>query len=148
MSHIVIVGVLGYIALVLLLRISGNRTLSKMNSFDLIITITFGSTFATAMLNKKTTLIDAVTAFALLIFLQFLVTFISVRSDFFERIVKSHSIVLFKKGEFLREEMKKARVTEEEIKSGIRQEGIAEISQVEEVILEENGKISVTKKPT
>lgn len=144
--HIVVVGVLGYIALVLLLRISGNRTLSKMNSFDMIVTITFGSTFATAMLNKKTTLFDAITSFALLILLQFIVTSLSVRFRFFERIVKSDTVLLFKDGEFFRENMRKARVTEQEVRSGVRQEGIPEISEVHSVVLEENGKISVTRK--
>lgn len=47
-----VVGVLAYISLVLLLRLSGRRTLSKMNAFDLVVTVALGSTFATILLNR------------------------------------------------------------------------------------------------
>ncbi|MEO6887893.1 MAG: DUF421 domain-containing protein, partial [Ktedonobacteraceae bacterium] len=47
----VVVGVLAYIALVVFVRISGKRTLSKMNAFDLIVTISLGSTLASALLS-------------------------------------------------------------------------------------------------
>lgn len=145
-AHIFVVGIFGYVALVLFLRISGNRTLSKMNSFDFIITIALGSTFATSILDKKSTLFDAVLSFGLLISLQYLVTYLSVRFPGFEKIVKSDPVLLFHKGEFLRENMKHVHVTEEEIKSGVRQEGVHDIEDVENIILENNGKISVTRK--
>jgi uncharacterized membrane protein YcaP (DUF421 family) len=145
-SHILIIGVLGYIALVLLLRISGNRTLSKMNSFDFIITIALGSTFATAILDKKTTLLDAILTFSLLVLLQHIVTYLSVRYRSFEKLVKSDPVLLFHRGKFLRDNMKNSQVSEAEIQSGIRQEGLATVDEVEFVVLEENGKISVTRK--
>ena len=46
-----IVGSLAYMALVFLLRVSGKRTLSKWNAFDLVVTVAFGSTLATALLS-------------------------------------------------------------------------------------------------
>lgn len=146
-SHILVIGVLGYVALVALLRISGNRTLSKMNSFDFIITIALGSTFATAILDKKTTLFDAILTFSLLIALQYLVTTLSVRSRKFERTIKADPVLLFHNGRFLREKMREARVSEEEIVSSVRQEGVEELDRVRSVVLEENGKLSVTTAP-
>ena len=65
--RIVIVGVLAYAALVLVLRISGNRTLSKMHAFDLVVTVALGSTLATVILSKDVALAEGLTAFALLI---------------------------------------------------------------------------------
>jgi uncharacterized membrane protein YcaP (DUF421 family) len=144
--RIVVIGCLGYLTIVLFLRLSGNRTLSKMNSFDFIITIALGSTFATAILDKKTALLDAVLTFGLLIGLQYIVTYLSVKYPAFERFVKASPVLLYHKGEFIRENMKQVHVTEAEVKSGIRQEGIADIAAVESVILENNGKISVTRK--
>ena len=52
LGQTVIVGVLAYVALISLLRISGKRTLSTMNAFDLIVTVALGSTFATILLLK------------------------------------------------------------------------------------------------
>ncbi|MCA9113241.1 MAG: hypothetical protein KDA52_25030, partial [Planctomycetaceae bacterium] len=48
-----VVGVLAYVALVILLRISGKRTLSKLNAFDLVVTVALGSTLATVLLNRN-----------------------------------------------------------------------------------------------
>lgn len=144
--RIIVIGVLGYASLVFLLRLSGNRTLSKMNSFDFIITIALGSTFATAILDKKTALIDAIVTFGLLVGLQYVVTSLSVRYKSFEKIVKGNPVRLFTDGKFLHANLRRVNVTEEEVKSGIRQEGVSDIEDVDEVFLENNGKISVTKK--
>ncbi|MDP9439064.1 MAG: DUF421 domain-containing protein, partial [Actinomycetota bacterium] len=46
------VGTAAYFALVLLLRISGKRTLSKINAFDLVVTVALGSTLATVLLSS------------------------------------------------------------------------------------------------
>jgi uncharacterized membrane protein YcaP (DUF421 family) len=57
-----IVGVLAYAALVVLLRISGKRTLAKMNAFDLVVTVALGSTLATILLSKEVSLASGVAA--------------------------------------------------------------------------------------
>ncbi|MEZ6111860.1 MAG: hypothetical protein R3C99_12705 [Pirellulaceae bacterium] len=51
-----VMGVLAYVCLIILLRVSGKRTLSKMNAFDLIVTVALGSTLATVLLSKDVTL--------------------------------------------------------------------------------------------
>ena len=61
-----VVGVLAYVSLVVFLRISGKRTLSKMNAFDLIVTVALGSTLATVLLSKDVALAEGALAFALL----------------------------------------------------------------------------------
>ena len=57
----IVVGILAYIALVSLLRVSGKRTLSKMNAFDLVVTVALGSTLATILLSKDVALAEDVT---------------------------------------------------------------------------------------
>jgi uncharacterized membrane protein YcaP (DUF421 family) len=52
LGRVALVGALAYATLVLLLRGSGKRTLSKWNAFDLIVTIALGSTLATVLLSK------------------------------------------------------------------------------------------------
>jgi hypothetical protein len=65
--RILIHGTLGYIALVFMLRLSGKRTLSKMNAFDFVITIALGSAFATLLISDMVPLINGVVAIALLV---------------------------------------------------------------------------------
>lgn len=75
-----ILGILAYVMIVTYLRLSGLRTLSKMNAFDFIVTIALGSTLASILLSKEVTLAEGTVAVGTLVGLQFLVTWISVRA--------------------------------------------------------------------
>src|SRR5688572_2573928 len=89
LGRVALVGVCAYVALVFMLRISGNRTLSKLNAFDFVVTVALGSTLATVLLSKEVALAEGVLALGLLIALQFLVTWTSVRLPWFNQLVKS-----------------------------------------------------------
>ncbi len=143
LGRIVVMGVLAYIGLVLLLRVSGKRTLSKMNAFDLVITIALGSTFATVLLSKSVALAEGVLAFAVLISLQFVVTWLSVRSSTVKRLLKNEPKLLFYGGRFLRDEMRAERVTEAEIEAAIRQQGMVNLDEVGAAVLETDGSVTV-----
>ncbi len=78
LGRTVIVGVLAYAGLVALLRLSGKRTLAKMNAFDLVVTVALGSTLATILLSKTVPLAEGILAFALLIALQYVIAWLSV----------------------------------------------------------------------
>jgi uncharacterized membrane protein YcaP (DUF421 family) len=139
----VVLGVLSYVFLVLFLRISGKRTLSKMNAFDLVVTVALGSTLATILLNKQVALAEGVTALLLLIALQFCVTWGAVRSKRLESLVKNEPTLLMHSGEFIREAMRRERVTESEIRSALRSRGLPEKDPLVSVILETDGTFSV-----
>lgn len=141
-----VVGVLAYIALILLLRISGHRTLSKMNAFDFVITVALGSTLATALLSKSVSLTDGVLAFVVLIGLQFIVTWTSVRVSWVQKMVSGEPFLLFYRNRFLSQNLKKARVTEDEVLAAIRGAGIPAVEEVDAVILETDGSFSVIGK--
>ena len=98
-----VIGVLAYAAVVVLLRISGKRTLSKLNAFDFVITVALGSTLATVLLNKDVTLAQGVLALALLIAMQYVVTWISVRQKQFRNFVKDEPTLLVYQGKLLRD---------------------------------------------
>jgi uncharacterized membrane protein YcaP (DUF421 family) len=146
-ARTVIVGVCAYIALVFLLRVSGKRTLSKMAAFDLVVTVALGSTLATILLSKDVALAEGLTAFALLIVLQFVVTWLSVRSSTVRKLVKSEPRLLFYRGEFLTEAMRDERVTHEEIRAAARKQGMATLDVVEAVVLEADASFTVLQPP-
>jgi uncharacterized membrane protein YcaP (DUF421 family) len=141
-----LVGVLAYIALVTLLRLSGKRTLSKLNAFDLIVTVALGSTLASALLTKDVSLADGMLAFGLLIALQFVVTWSSVRLRWVRRLVTGQPLMLMYRGEFLRDALLRARVTDEEVRAAIRSAGITFLRDVEAVVLETDGSFSVVRR--
>jgi uncharacterized membrane protein YcaP (DUF421 family) len=147
LERTIIVGILAYVALIFLLRISGKRTLSKMNAFDLIVTISLGSTLASALLSTNVAFTQAVVAFALLIFMQFLVTWLSVRSSKVSHLVKATPSLLLYRGKFLWRTMKAERVTEGEIRAAVREQGIANVEDVEAVVLETDGSLTTLHRP-
>lgn len=137
---------LGYIAMVFILRISGKRTLSKMNAFDFVVTIALGSCLATIATNKNVTIADGIVAFTVFIFFQFLLTWISVRIPFMKEIITSKPTLIFYKGEFLSEAMRRERISEEEIFKASRMKGYVVLDDVEMIILESTGDISIIDK--
>ncbi|MBO3759350.1 YetF domain-containing protein [Ciceribacter sp. L1K22] len=139
----VLVGVLAYAALVLFLRISGKRTLAKLNAFDLVVTVALGSTLSAIMLQASIPLATGVTALALLILLQFLVTFVSVRSPRFASAVRSEPTLLAHQGAFCEKAMVRERITRDEALSAIRTAGGAGVDKVESLVLESDGSMSV-----
>lgn len=145
LGRLLAVAIPAYVALVFLLRISGKRTLSKMNAFDLVITVAFGSTLATVLLSPQTTLAQAVAAFTVLIFGQFVITWLSVRSRRFQRLVKAYPSLLYYQGRFLEDEMRRQRVTRVEVEAAARQQGHASLDQVAAIVLETDGSLSVVE---
>lgn len=87
--RILVVGVLSYAALVALLRLTGKRTLSKLNAFDLVVTVALGSTLSTANLDRSTPLLDGLIAMGLLVLLQFAVTWTMVRKPTLLRLIRA-----------------------------------------------------------
>ncbi|MFL2101026.1 DUF421 domain-containing protein [Desemzia sp. FAM 23991] len=151
--RILVVGTLSYILILLVLRISGKRTLSKMNSFDFIVTVALGSVLGSILTSQDIALVDGILAFGLLVLLQFITSWLSVRSDFFSQLIKSSPKLLYYDGQFNRFSMKKERVPEKEILQAVRSNGYASLDEVRAVILETDGTFSVisnssNEKPT
>ena len=141
-----VVGVLAYVVLVAFLRVSGKRTLSKMNAFDLVVTVALGSTLATVLLNKNVALAEGALAFALLIGLQFIVTWSSVRARSIRRLVTGEPRMLLYRGEFLSGALRSARVTEDEVRAAVRAAGLPDMSAAEAVVLETDASFSVVRR--
>lgn len=140
--RVVVVGTAAYAALVILLRVTGKRTLSKMNAFDLVVTVALGSTLATVLLSRQVALAEGVLALALLVFLQFAITWLSVRSPRFQALIKAEPTLLLHRGRLLPGALRAQRVTEAEVMAALRGQGIRDMGDVEAVVLETDGSIS------
>lgn len=142
MLRILIVGAAAYAALVAMLRISGKRTLSKLNAFDLVVTVALGSTLATVIISRDVALSEGLVALALLVAVQFAVTWSSVRWPAVDRLVKSEPTVLLRDGEPIPSALRRQRVTEEELLSAVRARGGQQLSEAEAILLESDGSLT------
>lgn len=144
--RVVISGVGAYVCLIIFLRIAGKRILAKMNAFDLVVTVSLGSTLATIALSQDVTLSQGVLALAVLIGLQFVITWSSIRVSWLRSFVTGEPALLLFRGEFLSDALLRERVTKEEIRAAVRAAGIFAMDAVEAVVLETDGSFSVVRR--
>jgi len=140
--RILIIAPAAYAALVLILRLSGKRTLSKLNAFDLIITIAIGSTLASIITSRSLALVEGLTALLLLVVMQFIVTAASVRFNLVDRLIKAEPSLLLRDGRLLTGAMRRQRVTKGEVEAAARETGVERLEDLEAVFLETDGSLT------
>lgn len=138
-----VIGVLAYINLVILLRITGKRTLSKMNAFDFVVTVSLGSTLATILLNKDVSLAQGTLALGLLVSLQVVISWASVRTPWVKQLVTGEPMLILYRGKSLGNSLRRTRVTEDEVRAAVRAAGMAALTDADAVVLETDGSFSV-----
>ncbi len=144
--RVVVTAALSYTALIVLLRVTGKRTLSKMNAFDLIVTVALGSALATTILATTTPLAEGLAGMATLVLLQYAVTYYSVRSPTFESLVKAEPTLVFHHGRFYERAMRVQRLTHEEVFAAVRNSGVPSLGDDVSVVLETDGSLSVVRR--
>ena len=132
-----------YAAIVIILRASGKRSLSKMNAFDFVVTIALGSILASVILLKDVALAEGIAAFMGLALLQLVVTWGSNKSHAFATVLRSKPQLLLADGKFLDEALASERVTRGEVEAAIRKRGHGRVEDVSAVVLESDGTLSV-----
>jgi uncharacterized membrane protein YcaP (DUF421 family) len=139
----VTLSIIGFAALMILLRVSGKRTLSKLNAFDFVFVVAVGSVFASTIISKDITLVEGVAAMATLIAIQVIMAELAARFPIAERIINGEPTLLLSRGKFIPRALKKERITEEEVRGAIRANGVNRVEDVDAVILENDGTLSV-----
>src|SRR3954464_243476 len=139
----VTLSVIGFAALITMLRVSGKRTLSKMNVFDFVFVVAVGSVFAATIISKDVTLFEGFSALVSLVGFQAILAKIAAHSRRAERIINGDPVLLLSKGRFIHSALKRERVTEEEVRASIRSKGVNRVEDVDAVILENDGTLSV-----
>ena len=135
--------VIGFLALIVVLRVSGKRTLSKMNVFDFVFVVAVGSVFAGTLIGKDVTFVEGMVALTTLVVVQAALAAAAARSVRIERILNGDPTLLFSRGNFLHRTMRRERVTEEEVRAAIREQGIERVEDVDAVVLENDGTLTV-----
>ncbi|WP_294281000.1 YetF domain-containing protein [uncultured Chryseobacterium sp.] len=143
--HMDLMTFISFMALFILIRISGKRTLAKFNAFDFIVTVALGSVLAYMML-AKITFTEGLLVLLLIIGLQYLFARLSRASDTMDQVLNASPRLLLYKGHYLEDSMKKEAITKNEIFAVIRKEGLAKIKYVLAVVIEPDGEISVIEK--
>jgi uncharacterized membrane protein YcaP (DUF421 family) len=141
--RVVVLGLCTYLTLVVALRLSGKRTLAKMNAFDLVVTVALGSTLATVLLSSEVALVEGALGLVLLIGAQYAVAWTSVRWRPFREAVKSTPTLLVWQGRLRDRALREQRVSRAEVLQAVRSQSLGGLDQVTAVVLETDGSFSV-----
>ncbi|WP_232521603.1 DUF421 domain-containing protein [Micromonospora phaseoli] len=141
--RLLVIAAIVYPALVVILRVSGKRTLSKLNAFDFVVTVALGSTLATILLSRDVSLVEGILALTLLVALQYGVALLAVRWPPSQKLLKARPTMLLRDGQLRRQTMRRVRVAESEIRQAARSQGAGDLHDLAAVILETDGSLSV-----
>lgn len=131
-----------YIATIIFTRLAGKRSFSKMSSFDFAMTVAIGSLIATTVLSKSVSLLQGVVGMAAVYALQLLAAMLR-RFKIVQKLVDNKPLLLMDGKEILHKNLRKARVTEADLRSKLREANVLELSQIRAVIFECTGDIAV-----
>ena len=134
-----------YFCLILFTRIVGLRSFSKLSSYDLAMTVGIGSILASTVLSKSTSLLQGVFAIGILFTLQAVLSIIRRKFKPFKALIDNQPIILMANGAYLYDNLKEAKLSENDIKQILRKNGIKSKSEVFAVIMETTADISVIK---
>ncbi len=143
--HVAILTVTGYFTLLFMLRVAGKRTLSKLNEFDFIVSVAVGSILASIVLGSNDAWLEGIVALLLLIGLQVALSMIAVRSKSSRKLISGQPRLLLFKGIPLEKEMKTERITIDDLLAALRDNGLQNLSEVDAIIIESSGNLSVLK---
>lgn len=135
-----------YVILLVLIRVSGKRTMGQFTPFDMLLIVLLGSSVQNSLLGEDTSLGGGLLLAATLIACNWLVAFVTSRSDRAERLVEGVPVVLARDGELFRSVLKREMVSEDDFDEALRQNGQMTLTDVRIALLETNGTISVVKR--
>ncbi|WP_316930136.1 DUF421 domain-containing protein [Neotamlana sedimentorum] len=141
---LVIVSVIGiFTAITIITRIFGLRTFAKMSSFDFASTIAVGSILASIIINKDQNILKGILALFCIIGFQTLFSFLVRKSDWFKKLLTNKPQLLMKDGEIFYDNLKNCNLALSDLMGKLREANVHKLSEVQAVVFESTGDISV-----
>jgi uncharacterized membrane protein YcaP (DUF421 family) len=133
-----------YLFLLLLLRLTGKRTLAQITTFDFVLLLIISEATQQALIGEDNSMINGAIVVSTLIGLNILMSLLKQRSSFIDRLLDDIPLVIVVDGKPLKDRMDKSRVDEDDVLDAAREtHGLEQMKQIRHAILERDGKISI-----
>lgn len=136
-----------YVFVVFSVRVMGKRQISDMQPSELVITLIISEIAAIPMQNTSQPLISGFIPVLVLVALEIIASVIMMKSGKFRKLLCGSPIIVIRDGKILQNEMRRLRLTTEDLCVQLRQQNVFSIEDVQYCIVETNGKVSVLEKP-
>lgn len=143
---VVIRSVIAFLALLVLIRITGKQQMSELTFFDYVVGITIGSIASTlsVQLNQNTT--ATLAGMVVWGLLPILLAYLSLHSVWVRKVVEGEATVVIENGKIMEQNLARIRLSIDDLLSGLRAEKVFNIADVEFALFEANGKLSIQLK--
>lgn len=135
-----------YVSVILAMRIMGKRTIGEMHPTEMVVSIMISDLATVPMQSRATPLLDGIVPIFTLVALELIFAYLVLKSRTIRRILVGHSCHVVKGGRLLEREMRRLRVTVDDVEEQIRISGYTSLEEVAEIIIETNGQVSIIPK--
>ncbi|MGN8275927.1 DUF421 domain-containing protein [Pseudomonas sp. SMN5] len=136
-----------YLALMVLFKIAGRRSLAELTTFDFVLLMIIGEATQQALLGDDFSLTNSLMVIVTLIAIDVGLSLLKQRSRWVSQLIDGGPTVIVENGRILQGRMRHARLVEADIMEAARSsQGIETLEQIKFAIIERNGKISVIAK--
>ncbi|WOS40792.1 DUF421 domain-containing protein [Xanthomonas rydalmerensis] len=132
-----------YVAVLVMVRVSGKRAMGQLTPFDMLLIVLLGNAVQNALLGEDTSLGGGLLLAATLIALNFTVGLVTSRSARVERLIEGEPVVLARDGHVFRQVLRRELVSHADFEAAMRQQGCQGIDDLRLALLETNGHITI-----
>ena len=140
----VIRGTIMYLGMFILLRIF-RRQAGSVSIADLLLIVIIADAAQNGMAGEAKSITEALVLIGVIIFWDYLIDWLGFKSDIMSKVLEPQPVLMIKNGRIIRKDMNSELITEDELFSQLRQQGIEDISEVKECRLESNGEFSIIR---
>lgn len=136
-----------YLFLLLLLRLTGKRTLAQITSFDFVLLLIISEAVQQALIGEDNSMTNAAIVVTTLVGLNIVMSWLKQRHVWIDRLLEDTPLLIVADGKPLKDRMDKSRVDEDDVLDAAREShGLERMDEIRHAILERNGKISIIPK--
>jgi len=144
--EIVIRGTIMYLGMYFILRIF-RRQAGNIGIADLLVIVVIADAAQNGMAGDSRSITEALILIITIVLCDFFLDYLGFKFTFVGRFLEPKPLLLIKDGEILKRNLEKEFITKDELMSQLRQQGISDLSKIDECYLESNGRFSVLTKP-
>ena len=148
MITVLIRSIILYISLLISLRVMGKGEIAEMNSFDLVITFLLAEVASIPMENNNIPILYGIASITALAFMQTFISYFALKNKKMRNLLSGKPSILINKGKIDYEQLKKERISIYEILEQLRIQGYFNLKDVQYVILETSGDLSIVPSPS
>lgn len=136
-----------YVVILCAMRLMGKRQISELQTSELVVTLLISDIAAIPMQDVSQPLLSGVLPIAILVACEITISAIMMKSMVFRKWICGNPMIVIRDGTVDRKQLRRLRMTVEDLFSQLRENGIGHLEEVAYAIVETNGTLSVLKKP-